>query len=99
MEKVKLNNRQLMRTFNLESTKVVLEPYITVDYEWAAICQTAKGKFIGAVTRMGKTLAVAEMSYQQYSDAWDEATKYNPGDGNREGVIAIHVMKAAGINI
>jgi hypothetical protein len=92
----KLNNGQLMRLFNLDSTKIVLEPCICVDYEWAAICQTAKGKFIGAVTRKGKMLAVAEMTHQQYSDAWDEATEYNPGNGTRECIIAKHVREAAG---
>ena len=91
-----LNDEQLKRHFYLDSTEIVLQPYVQLDYHSVMICKTREGRYIGAMEKHGDLLMIVEMSYEQYKDACDEATEHNPGDSGRHVAIYNHIRKAAG---
>lgn len=92
-----LRNGQLQWIFNLKSTEIVLKPYvILVDEEWGAIGKTARGMYVGTVTKKGETLAIAEMTFKQYCDAWEDTDLYI--ESARAFIIARHVKDAAGVD-
>lgn len=93
----KLNNGLLTRLYWLKSTHAVVSAGVALDYESTEICKTSGGIFIGVIVnnKTDDILAIAQMSYQQYSDCFDEASEYNHGDANRWHAIAGHVYKCS----
>ena len=92
----RLNKGQLTRLYWLKSTGVVVSAGTALQSDSTYICKTSGGIYIGAITNQYKEIiAIAQMTYQQYSDCFDEANNYQLGDANRWHTIAEHVYKCS----
>jgi predicted YcjX-like family ATPase len=92
-----LNNGLLTRLYWLKSTKAVVSAGVALDYESTEISKTTGGIYIGVIVnnKTDEILAIAQMSYQQYSDCFDDASEFNHGDAQRWHAIASHVYKCS----